>query len=92
MDDDLSYHDVKVYIGSKMYKPSDNYALQLICTKASGWRLYFIWQEQEKLLGGEYDGEPFCIEVGDFVICGKKPAVIEQPEPIGGWTGEVNNP
>ena len=89
---DLSYHDVKVYVGNKMYKPSWNYALQLMCTKAGGWNLFYVWMGKEKILGGEYEGEPFCIEVSDMVIVGKKPEVIEEPEPIGGWTGEVNNP
>ena len=87
----LSYHDVKVYIGNRLYKIKDNYALQLHCTKCDGWRLYFVWMGSEKLLGGEYDGKPFCIEVGNFVICGKKPKVIENPEPIGVWNGTVLN-
>lgn len=90
--DGLSYHAVKVYIGNKLYRIKDNYAFQLHCTKCAGWQLYFVWMGKEKLLGGEYDGEPFCIEVGNKVICGKKPKVIEEPTPIGGWNGVVNNP
>lgn len=31
-----SYHDVTVYCNGFAYKPADNYALQLHCTKAGG--------------------------------------------------------
>lgn len=89
---DLSYYDVKVYVGNKMYKPSGNYALHLQCTKAGGWTLWYVWMGKEREIGGEYGIGPFCIEVGDMVILGKKPEVIEEPEPIGGWIGVVNNP
>ena len=83
-----SYHDVKVYIGNVVYIISDNYALHLSCSKAAGWRLWQIWNNKEQLLGGEFDGEPFCIEVSNIVICGVKPEVIEQPRPFG-WDGKV---
>jgi hypothetical protein len=89
MDNELSYHDVTVYVGNVMYKPSENYALQLLCTKAGGWNLYHAWGGKEHLIGGEYDAEPFCIEVAGMIICGKKPKHIEQPKSIGGWSGLV---
>lgn len=71
-----NYHDVTVYVDGATYKPSRDYALQLICAKAAGWQLYSIWDGKEQLLGGEYDGAPFCITVGDIVICGEMPDEI----------------
>lgn len=88
--DSLSYHDVVVYCGNVRYKPSDNYALTLGCVKVSGWRLWYKWRDKEKLLGGEFDGEPFCIEIAGTVVLGKKPAEIIDPKPFG-WDGWVNN-
>jgi hypothetical protein len=85
----LSYHDVIVYVGNVEYKPSSNYALHLTCTKAGGWNLYHIWDGKERCIGGEFEGEPFCIEVAGMVIVGKKPENIEQPKNIGGWSGFV---
>lgn len=87
----LSYHDVIVYVDGVPYKPSENYALQLHCTKTAGWQLYFIWGKVERLIGGEFDGKPFCIEVSGMIICGKKPKKVKPPEPIGGWSGVVIN-
>lgn len=88
---DLSYHDVVVYCGNTRYRITDNYALQLHCTRAAGWQLWKIWEGREEKLGGEYDGEPFCIEVAGMVILGKKPEHFEPPRPFG-WDGVVNNP
>jgi hypothetical protein len=84
-----SYHDVIVYVGSEEYKPSTNYALLLTCTKVAGWQLWKRWEGKEELIGGEYDGTPFCIEVAGLVICGVKPEQTEKPLPFG-WDGEVN--
>lgn len=86
-----SYHDVVVYVGNTRYRVADNYALQLHCTRAAGWRLYKVWNDREELLGGEYDGEPFCVEVGAMIICGKKPEQITEPGPFG-WDGWVHKP
>lgn len=88
---DLSYHDVTVYCGNTAYKISDNYALHLQCTRAAGWQLWKIWNDKEEQLGGEFHGEPFCIEVAGMVIVGTKPEAIEQPAPFG-WDGIVNHP
>lgn len=87
--EELSYHDVIVYVGNVEYKPSDNYALHLTCTKAAGWSLFHIWDGKERLIGEEFGEEPFCIEVAGMVIVGKKPEQIEQPKDIGGWSGFV---
>lgn len=84
-----NYHDVTVYVDGVPYKPSRNYALQLVCAKASGWRLYSIWDGKERPLGGEFDGEPFCITVGDRVVCGEMPAQIKAPANVDGWDGTV---
>jgi hypothetical protein len=91
-----SYHDVVVYVGNVAYKPSDNFALELTCTKVGGWQL---WQDvnpaghhaveaRYKLLGGEFDVEPFCIEVAGVVIAGEKPTASDRPVPFG-WDGRV---
>ncbi len=41
----------------------------LVCHKTSGWRLYYDWMEEEKLIGEEYGNESFEIKVGGFSIC-----------------------
>jgi len=86
----MSYHDVSVYVNGVKYEPSKNYALQLHCTKTAGWRLYYVWDGAEKLIGGEYDSESFCIMVADMVICGEKPEAIQEPKPFG-WDGVVTS-
>lgn len=63
-----SYHDVVVYVNGVEYRLTNDYSLQLICTKAAGWRLFRVWGEHSELIGGEYDGEPFRIEVRGCVI------------------------
>lgn len=86
-----SYHDVTVYVGNVAYKPSENYALELTCTKASGWVLWYRWNGESHRVGEEFGYTPFCIEVAGFVICGKKPDKVEAPSPFG-WDGTVVNP
>jgi len=88
-----SYHDVVVYCGNVEYRIADNYAYKLTCTKTGGWRFWFIWDKVEKLLGGEYDGKPFCITVKGRVICEKKPnwKDIKKPSGAEGWNGVVAN-
>jgi hypothetical protein len=88
MKSDLSYHDVTVYVGNVAYKISDNYALQLHCTRAGGWQLWKVWDGKDSLIGGEFDGDPFCIEVAGTVIVGEKPAYVERPQQFG-WDGTV---
>lgn len=90
LDGTTSYHDVVVYVGDVAYRIADNYALQLHCTRTAGWRLYEVWEGKEKLIGGEYEGAPFCIEVAGVVILGSKPVTVSAPAPFG-WTGEVSN-
>lgn len=85
-----SYHDVVVYVGATAYRIADNYALQLHCTRTAGWCLYKVWDDGETLLGGEFEGEPFCIEVAGVVILGSKPPNPTPPPPFG-WDGVVDN-
>jgi len=86
----FSYHDVVVFVDGVRYKPSKNYAIQLHCTKAGGWQLWHIWDGVEKKIGGEFDSESFCIEIGEtHAICGKRPKNVTEPEPFG-WDGMVN--
>jgi len=86
----MSYHDVVVYVDGVKYVPADNYNLCLQCTKIGGWELWRTASEIRdwKLIGGEYDKGPFCIEVAGHVILGEKPEFIKEPEPFG-WSGFV---
>ena len=92
-DNRLSYHDVIVYVDGETHRVAGNYAYQLSCTKAGGWRLFHVWGGRERLIGGEYGSGGFRIEVAGIVICGEKPerATDEVPARVGGWTGEVRN-
>lgn len=83
-----NYHDVTVYVGNIAYQPSKDYSLQLQCTKAGGWSLWRVWGDVNDLIGGEYDLGPFCIKVGDMVICGQLP---DDPQPADDviWDGLV---
>jgi hypothetical protein len=66
----LSYHDVIVYINEKSYRIFDcSYGLQLTCTRAGGWELWDYWDDHEVLIGGEYNGDNFRIEVDGIIIC-----------------------
>lgn len=89
MKDGPSYHDVTVYVGNVRYRITDNYALQVTCSRAAGWRLWKMWDGEETLIGGEFDGEPFCLEVAGMVICGRRPSGAEPPKPFG-WDGRVD--
>ena len=73
LDDDLSYHDVAVYCGSLKYVISDNYAYHLSCSRTGGWSLWYKWAGEEKLLGEEFGGEPFCVTVAGIPIVGQVP-------------------
>lgn len=84
----LSYHDVIVYVNGVIYKPSENYAYFLTCTKSGGWEFWYKWEGKEKLVGGEYDGGDFAIEVDGKMIVGKKPKEIRTPQQDG-WSGLV---
>ena len=88
----LSYHDVRVYVGSMVFKPSGNYALRLTCCRVAGWELWdtkMKTHEHWALIGGEFDTFPFAIEVGDTMILGKRPDTFAQPPPFG-WDGTVD--
>lgn len=89
--DGLSYHDVTVYVDGVAYKPSDNYGLELTCTKTAGWQLWKTNRigDRPELVGGEYHGTPFCIAVGKVAIVGELPTESFTPKPFG-WTGEVS--
>ena len=84
----MSYHDIEVFIDGVRYCPSRNYALSLVCSKATGWRLYYEWQGTQKLLGGEFDGHDMCIAAADQVILGKRPTEFTEWQG-GGWTGQI---
>jgi len=86
--DRIGYWDVVVYADGVEYRPSENYALELVCTKAGGWQLWYIWEGKERQIGGEFFGKPFCITVRDMVIVGTKPEHPKPPEPFG-WSGFV---
>lgn len=91
-DNSLSYHDVIVYVNGEAHRIANNYAYELSCTKAGGWQLWHKWGGKEaKLLGGEYDGGDFRIEIAGTVICGKKTDGVRDglPADVGGWTGAV---
>jgi len=81
--DELSYHDVDVYVDDVRYKVSHNYNLELTCTRSGGWRLWKVVGKFNvgkvsespvyQLIGGEYDDGPFCVAVRDKAIVGKVP-------------------
>ena len=85
-----SYHDVVVIVNGTRYRIADNYAYRLICTRAGGWQLVWAWDKEERLIGGEYDGGKFTIEVAGIVVCGKKQKRAEDAQPTGGWDGTVS--
>ena len=69
----LSYHDVRVFCDGVEHRIDRDYSLELMCTKVAGWRLFqrstkYGGGEHHELLGGEFDGEPFRIEVRSVVI------------------------
>lgn len=65
-----SYHDVIVHVDGQAHKIRDNYAYELTCTRTSGWRLWWTWGGEPKLLGGEFDSGQFRIEVKGVTVCG----------------------
>jgi len=66
----VNENEVAVHINDKKYYPSARCGLELTFAKSSGWRLWDTWMKDEPmLLGGEYDGMPFKITIGDIVIC-----------------------
>ena len=67
-----SYHDVIVVVDGTEYRIRTNYAYQLTCTHTAGWRLYFVWDGRERLVGGEYDSDEFLIRVGHMVVVNNK--------------------
>lgn len=66
--DHLSYHDVVVTVNGTDYKISDNYAYLLECCRVSGWQLWFRWDRDVRMIGGEYNYDDFKITVGGRVI------------------------
>jgi hypothetical protein len=84
-----SYHDVVVYIDDVKYVPSQNFALELICCKSGGWRLWKIGGGKIELIGGEFDGTRMCITVSGKVILGKLPEIPRLPDEFG-WNGTVS--
>ena len=84
-----SYHDVVVIVNGTRYRIADNYAYRLICTRAGGWQLVWAWDKEERLIGGEYDGGVFTIEVAGIVVCGDPQAAIDT-QSAEGWGGTVS--
>lgn len=69
-------HNVVVIIDTTRYRIADDYCLELTCTAIAGWRLWKhditrAWDKrcERTLLGGEFDGGSFRIEVAGQVIC-----------------------
>ena len=84
-----SYHDVEVYVDGVRYRPGGDYALELTCTKAGGWQLWWDWLDRKEMIGGEFEGGGFCVAVKGHAICGRIP---ERPvDAQVGWSGEVRN-
>lgn len=79
-----------VYVGNIEYAITDNYALQLHCTRAGGWILYKFWEGKWEVLGEEYGEDEMCIAVAGRVILGKIPKNPVKP-PRFGWGGKVEN-
>lgn len=72
-----SYHDVRIFCDGVEHSISHDYSLRLMCERTAGWRLYrrstnYGGGEHHELLGGEFDGEPFRIEVAGMVIVDSK--------------------
>lgn len=66
-----SYHDTIVIVNGKKYDLfNSSYGYRLMCSRASGWELWHIWGDEEKLIGGEYNGDDFRIEVAGRIVCG----------------------
>lgn len=72
-----SYHDVVVYVEGMRYYLTDNYAYVLTCTKSGGWELWERWKNSERLLGGEFSGKPFAIEIRGIMVLGNPPALLQ---------------
>jgi hypothetical protein len=74
-----SYHEVVVIIDGVRHRISDNYAYQLTCTRTAGWELWWVWEGEERCLGGEYhNNAEFVIEVAGVVVCVGAPAEPEE--------------
>ena len=85
MSDRPSYHDTVVYVNGVAHRIADNYGYELTCVRAAGWQLWFTRQygEPPALLGGEYDGMPFRIEVRGVVVCDNGKALPDAPPSQG---------
>ena len=70
-----SYHDVVVVINGTSYHICRDYTLELTCYKVAGWCLWRNSLNKSVLLGGEYEGQDFRIEVLGHIICGKANSV-----------------
>lgn len=98
-----SYHDIVVTVNGKDYRIADNYAYHLTCTKCGGWNLWYQWMGEERLIGGEFNGDKeFIIRVGEIVVClakvydedGEEVETVDRKceEEIGeGWDGRIVN-
>ena len=77
-----SYHDVVVYVDGTAYRIGDRFGLLLTCTRSGGWELWAdvdadqkpngVTSHEQKLIGGEYSGHDFRVEVAGVVICQSK--------------------
>jgi len=72
MQDCPTYRDVTIIVNGETYSISGDYRLSLECTRIAGWRLFQKWQQEEVLVGGEYDSNEFMIFVDEIKICDAK--------------------
>lgn len=65
---DLLGHNVSVFFDGTLYKPSDNYFLELSYTKTGGWNLWNTEDEKPSLICGHMQGKPFKIEIDGVIV------------------------
>lgn len=83
--------EVIVYIDNVEYLPDSDYGIELTYSKVGGWQLWDIWNKRPsdyKLIGGQWEGKPFCVVINDRVICGSIPKEIVKKTVVG-WDGFV---
>lgn len=70
----MSYHNVVVTVSGVEYKIAEDYSVELSCNRVSGWQLWRIVSEHPdwELVGGEYSGADFRIQVAGLTICDSK--------------------
>ena len=66
------YHDLYITTPSIRRTSIFNlpYSIQLHCTRTAGWQVWEVWNGQEKLLAGEYEGpdKGLLLDVNGVII------------------------